>query len=143
MENNIIRPRVCAAIIKNDQILMVQHRHDGREYWTLPGGGIEAGETAVEAVIREVREETGLVATVARLLFEESYLNGASPCHCYLVDVADDQEAVLGADPEQEHLEQQARMLQGVAWHPLASMQQDRQVSKVLQCLSASGRAAS
>jgi len=35
----------------------------GRIRYTLPGGVVEPGETAVEAVVREVREETGLVVT--------------------------------------------------------------------------------
>jgi hypothetical protein len=43
--------RVCAAIVRDDAIL-VRHVHDGEDYWTLPGGGVEAGETLEQAVIR-------------------------------------------------------------------------------------------
>lgn len=38
------------------------------EVWTLPGGGIEFGESPVEAVVREVEEETGFVVDVDRLI---------------------------------------------------------------------------
>lgn len=42
---------------------------DGGHHWLLPGGGAEAGETRMEAVIREVREETGMRASSAIALF--------------------------------------------------------------------------
>jgi hypothetical protein len=45
------------------------------------------------------------------------------------------QEATLGYDPEQAHLEVQVRMLQGVAWHNLESMKNDCQVSEVFKYL--------
>ncbi|HET6297598.1 MAG TPA: NUDIX domain-containing protein [Kribbella sp.] len=41
-------------------------RHDGPEYWTLPGGGIEADEEPEVAVRREVLEEVGLEVVSAR-----------------------------------------------------------------------------
>jgi 8-oxo-dGTP diphosphatase len=36
--------------------------------WTLPGGGLEFGEDPVDGVLRELREETGLLGTVGQLL---------------------------------------------------------------------------
>src|SRR3954470_12515537 len=43
------------------RLLMIRRgREPSRGLWSLPGGRVEAGETAEEAVVREVREETGL-----------------------------------------------------------------------------------
>ena len=53
---------VSAAIIRDGKVLIVRRaRPPARGVFTLPGGGVEAGETLHEAVIREVLEETGLV----------------------------------------------------------------------------------
>lgn len=44
----------------------------GRDNWTLPGGGVEHAEDPLDAVIREVAEETGCDAVVERLLGVDS-----------------------------------------------------------------------
>ncbi len=57
---------VTAALIRrDDQLLLVQQQGltDPAPTWALPGGVVEAGELLTEALIREVREETGLVVT--------------------------------------------------------------------------------
>jgi 8-oxo-dGTP diphosphatase len=52
---------VSAAIFRDDRVLIVRRaRPPAHGLYTLPGGGVELGETLEEAVVREVREETGL-----------------------------------------------------------------------------------
>ena len=63
-----IRPSVRAIIIKDGRVAMV---HSGLyNYYKFPGGGIEANETHEDALIREVREEAGLIdITVKRVAY--------------------------------------------------------------------------
>lgn len=126
--------RACGAVVIDDQILMVRHRHDGRDYWTLPGGGIEAGETPWQAAEREVVEETGLTLQAKRFLFWQP--GGRTGTYCFLMSKPEPGHAVqLGHDPEETHMAQEERMLQAVAWHPLSSLHDDVQVKHVNQFL--------
>jgi ADP-ribose pyrophosphatase YjhB (NUDIX family) len=62
----LIRPGVSAVILTSEGLLL-QRRSDNH-LWGLPGGGVEPGETVSAAVVREVREETGLEVTPIRLV---------------------------------------------------------------------------
>jgi 8-oxo-dGTP diphosphatase len=57
---------VSALIFDGGHVLLA-HRRD-IDWWNLPGGGMELGETVEEAVCREVREETGLEVVVEYLV---------------------------------------------------------------------------
>jgi 8-oxo-dGTP diphosphatase len=52
--------RATAIIIRNGKVLLIHRQKPGRDYYTLPGGGVELEESFEEACIREVKEETGL-----------------------------------------------------------------------------------
>jgi 8-oxo-dGTP pyrophosphatase MutT (NUDIX family) len=59
----------CSAVLfdqAREKVLLTQRTDNGR--WCLPGGAMEAGESAAEACEREVWEETGLKVRVKRLL---------------------------------------------------------------------------
>jgi ADP-ribose pyrophosphatase YjhB (NUDIX family) len=67
--NEMIRPRVAVVLVEDGKILLLKHKKIDREYWVLPGGGVEFGETIEEAGIRELVEETGLEVRLLNLLF--------------------------------------------------------------------------
>lgn len=62
-----LRAGVSAVIFDRRGWLLLQQRSDGGQ-WGLPGGSVEVGESVRDAVIREVREETGLRVAVRRLV---------------------------------------------------------------------------
>ena len=55
------RIRVSAILRWRDGILLCRHEKRGEEHWLLPGGGVKGGETLVEALLRELEEETNVV----------------------------------------------------------------------------------
>src|SRR5213076_2478715 len=54
------RIRVSAILSWNGRILLCRHEKPGKEYWLLPGGGVNSGESLVDALRRELREEVGI-----------------------------------------------------------------------------------
>ena len=87
--------RVCAVIISDGKILAM---HDERSpYFYLPGGRVKMGETAEDAVIREVREELGIIAKIARPLWlnqaffteDVDHLRYHELCIYFLMDISE------------------------------------------------------
>jgi mutator protein MutT len=88
----LIQLNFAAACVVDAGRVVLQRRAD-HNAWGFPGGAIELGESVEDAVVREVREETGLEVRVDGLLgvytkYEQSYPNGdvAQPmtvfCRC-------------------------------------------------------------
>jgi 8-oxo-dGTP pyrophosphatase MutT (NUDIX family) len=77
----IMLPSVAAVILNSEGRLLLQQKQD--ESWSLPAGMIEPGESPTQAIIREVKEETGLCVVVERVIgifggegFDFTYPNG-------------------------------------------------------------------
>ena len=66
-----IRPRVRVAgiLIEDGRILLIEHTKNDKKYWLVPGGGVDWGESASAALIREFKEETSLDIEVEKFLF--------------------------------------------------------------------------
>jgi 8-oxo-dGTP diphosphatase len=55
------RIRVSAVLRWQDRVLLCRHEKPGRgDYWLLPGGGVNSGESLTDALHRELREEVGI-----------------------------------------------------------------------------------
>ena len=77
-EGGLINLRVGAIILKDGKFLMARNARD--DYFYSVGGRIRFGETAGEAVVREVEEETGVCMEIDRLGFiHENYFYGDVP----------------------------------------------------------------
>jgi 8-oxo-dGTP diphosphatase len=54
------RIRVSAILRWKGRVLLCRHEKPGKNYWLLPGGGVNSGESLVDALHRELREEIGI-----------------------------------------------------------------------------------
>jgi ADP-ribose pyrophosphatase YjhB (NUDIX family) len=88
-----VRIGAYAVIVQDGDLLLTHWNENGRTGWTLPGGGLEDYETTEQAVVREVREETGYDAELRTLLgvdslflkAEQRMVPGAGPLHAFRV----------------------------------------------------------
>ena len=94
------RSRSVAIVVRDGKILMERVFYFGREFYTVPGGGIEEGESPEQAALRELQEECGLVGKIIRPLSVQ-YKYDDSAEYSFKVEVSQEQEAITGYDPEE------------------------------------------
>jgi ADP-ribose pyrophosphatase YjhB (NUDIX family) len=123
------RQRVAAyaVIVRNERILLsrLAERISPQELWTLPGGGLDHGEDPRDAVVREIKEETGLDAVVgeqARVYsshLPQARRDGRRSDYHALRIVYDAWVSPNAPDP---HVLEVDGSTADAAWHPLADV---------------------
>ena len=82
-------PAVGVVCLRGDSVLLIRRGTPPRQgEWSLPGGRIEPGERAVEAALRELREETGVEAAITGLIDVVDGLFPEAGRHYVLIDYA-------------------------------------------------------
>ena len=102
--------RAQCLVHRQKRILMVKHRHEGEEWWCLPGGRIEADETPEQAALRELWEECRVRGTIIRPTSVVTFAPN-DQYYTYLIEIGT-QEVSLRSDPELE----ENQILVDVAW---------------------------
>lgn len=87
MEKGKVKFSVCALIFNEDGKILAVSRKDKRDDWGLPGGKVDGDETIQNAVIREVKEETGLDVEVTQFIFGNLTESKGYYCYTYLCKV--------------------------------------------------------
>lgn len=82
-----MKARAAAVIIHDGQILLVERHKAAEHYYTLAGGGIEAGESPEQAVARELMEELGVAVATAR---RREIVDAGRMVHLFDVELAPD-----------------------------------------------------
>ena len=109
------RPELCvgAVAVHDGRLLLIRRgTPPATGQWSLPGGRVEGGELVTEAVVRELREETGIGGTCGELVgwVERPSATGHFVILDFAVEVGDPTGAVAGDDAD------------AVAWVPLGEV---------------------
>jgi 8-oxo-dGTP diphosphatase len=74
-----MRVRAGAILIEEKKVVLIERFRAGRHYYTFPGGGVDEGESAEQAAVREMQEETGLQVALIRKVAEVHFRGSLQP----------------------------------------------------------------
>ncbi|MGL4368242.1 MAG: NUDIX domain-containing protein [Spirochaetota bacterium] len=78
-----IRIRVAGMVIREGKILLIAHNKNNRKYWLVPGGGADFGETAADALVREMKEELSIDVVPGDLIFSSDSISPDGDRHVF------------------------------------------------------------
>lgn len=93
-----------AIIIEGDKILVMHRNKEGSQYFTLVGGRVNEGESLEQALVREIREETGLDVVSQRLVYTELHPEPYNEQYIYLCEIAPHAETAIQETSEEGFL---------------------------------------
>ena len=130
------RNSIKAVIIREGMLLVTRNQDPLGEFLLLPGGGQRFGETMVEALQRECREELGAEIIVHDLLGIREYIGSHHEfaeydAHVHQVEIMFQCELRPGQEPAVDSAHDQWQT--GVAWVPLTELDQHRIYPQVLR----------
>lgn len=106
--------RAQVIVVRDQRLLFVKHRRNGDEWWCLPGGGVEPGETPYAAALRELAEECLVTGTLIRPT-SVVFFGPDNAHHTFLVEIGD-QTPGLGHDPADATVASGEKQLSDFAW---------------------------
>ncbi|MFN3841015.1 MAG: NUDIX domain-containing protein [Cyclobacteriaceae bacterium] len=122
---NKVRVRACGLCWQQDSLLLISHSGLGpANFWAPPGGGIEFGQSAMDALAREMAEETGLEITVLGLQFTCEFVK--PPLHAielFFNVKASGGSLRKGTDPELDGRNQIIREVRFLSWAEIQALE--------------------
>lgn len=110
-----------AIVFKDNNLLVMKRNKFGTQYYTLPGGAMDMGESADQALQREMAEETGVQLGDARLVFVEDGGEIYGVQYIYLANYADG-EPHLNPNSDEASINALGKNTYEPLWLPLADL---------------------
>lgn len=115
-----IRTAAKACIVQGGQLLVLHMRDADGDYYKLPGGGQERGETLAQAAVRECYEEISVTVQVGVLRFIHEHVELTADDDIHQIDMIFLCTLAAGAEPHTGSAPDKSQI--GVTWLPLAAL---------------------
>jgi ADP-ribose pyrophosphatase YjhB (NUDIX family) len=112
-----------AIIVESGKLLVMYRNKYGSEYFTLVGGQVADGETTEQALIRELKEETGLTVTSARQVFVENHAEPYNQQYIYVCEVAPHDGVAIQEASEESYMNRLDANIHKPLWVDIAAFE--------------------